>query len=124
MSGYLAFTLDTDGSGFSFLGLVELLIWVVWVVLNVWIWQKTKAVANLLMLLGGAGAALVQLMVFFKEWLGGGIWVASLAAVTLGFFFSVRPLVEAHLATLRAKLNKVTSGPPGAPPSGGTGTPS
>ena len=111
----LAVIVGSDG-GFSFLGLLELLVWVVWVVLNLWIWQKTKAVGNLLMMLGAAGAGFVQLMAFFKEWMGNGIWLVSLAALTAGFFLSVRPMVEAQLAKLREKLHSVTAGKKDAPP--------
>jgi hypothetical protein len=115
MTTDLGMIFDWDG-GFSFLGLLELLVWVVWVVLNLWIWQKTKAIGNLLMLIGAAGAGFVQLMLFFNEFVGNGIWLVSLAVLSAGFFLSVRPMVEAHLAKLRAKLHNVTSPKKDGPP--------
>jgi len=111
----LAFSSDMDG-GFSFIGLLEFLIWAIWLVLNLWIWQKTKATGNLLMMIGAAGAAFMQLMLFFNEYMGNGIWLASLAALTVGFFLSVRPMVEAHLAKLREKLHSATAKKDPTPP--------
>lgn len=81
------------------------LIWAVWVVLNLWIWQKTKATGNLLMLIGSGVLAFIDILAAFT-WRGPGSWLSILALITLsaGFFLSVKPLVDAQLKALQDKL--------------------
>src|SRR5262245_27597336 len=86
-------------------GLVLVLLWAVWVVLNLWIWQKTKATGNLLMLIGAAVQAFFWLMLMLGELMSYWINILALGALTAGFFLSVRPMVEAHLTKLKEKLH-------------------
>jgi hypothetical protein len=94
------------------------LMWGVWVVLNLWIWQKTKALSNMLMLCGSAALALFYIVHAFT-WRGPGTWLVLVGtgALSVGFFMSVRPLVEAQLNALRSKL-----GPKGGSGSSGGGS--
>jgi hypothetical protein len=109
--------------------ILNLLCCSVWVVLNLWLFQKTKAVANLLMMLGAAYILLHFVFVLFGGLLGGP-WMLLLAfsVVTAGFFLSVRAQVEAQLTRMRQRIQEMTSGkkdgsapPPGAaaPPAAG-----
>jgi hypothetical protein len=105
----------------SFEEFLILLIWVVWLVLNLWIWQKSKAQGNLLMMIGAALLAFVSLMGLFNVILGeGAFWLMffGLVALTVGFFLSVKPMVAAQMAAIGGKLKNVTSPPPssGEPP--------
>jgi hypothetical protein len=99
-------------------GLLVVLLWTVWVVLNLWIWQKTKAQGNLLMLIGSAATAFYCLLWMLGEFMSLWILILALGALTVGFFLSVRPMVEAHLAKLKEKLHHATAGG-----KGGGGTP-
>src|SRR5688572_9744156 len=80
------------------------LIWGVWVVLNLWIWQKTKALANMLMLIGSGILALSNILHSFAT--GPGFWLDFFGVVllTVGFVLSVKTLVDAQLAMLKSKL--------------------
>lgn len=87
------------------------LVWGVWIVLNLWIWQKSKAQSNLLMLIGSALLSLAALLWSFGE-VSEFImyWLPFVGAVllTIGFYLSVKVLVEAHLHALQAKLKHAT----------------
>jgi hypothetical protein len=80
------------------------LAWGVWVVLNLWIWQKTKATANLIMLIASGVLAVSYVVRSFAAGPDVIIDVLAVIALTAGFFMSVRPMVEAHLAKLKDKL--------------------
>jgi hypothetical protein len=100
---------DYMPSKFEFYELCHVLVWAVWAVLNFWIWKKTKALGNLLMLIGAGAAAVIWFLALFSYGLE--IWLLFLALVTVthGFFFSVKPLVEAHLAALKTKMQNLTA---------------
>jgi len=93
------------------------LMWAVWVVLNLWIWKKTKASANMLMLCGSAALGLFYLIHAFT-WRGPGYWLVAVGTGVLsaGFFLSVKPLVEAQLNALKAKMHAVTHKSGGSEP--------
>jgi hypothetical protein len=83
------------------------LVWGVWVVLNLWIWQKAKATGNLLMMVGAGVMAVLSLLGAFGQFVGeGGFWLNffALLALTAGFYMSVKPMVAAQLAGLGTKL--------------------
>lgn len=105
--------------GFSFEEFLVALMWGVWVVLNLWIWQKTKALGNMLML---CAAGVLCLTALIRSWAAGLNYIVdflAIGALTAGFFLSVKPLVDAHLKALQAKLHSVThkegGGTPPAP---------
>jgi len=102
---------------FQFKYLLIGLVWAVWLVLNLWMWQKTKAQANLLMMLAAGLLTLTYVMRSFT-WDAPGTLIELIAVVvlTVGFFLSVRPMVEAQLGKLRTRLHSVTSSKKDGPP--------
>lgn len=111
----LPFVAATDYSDlfryrFQFPFLVLGLMWAVWIVLNLWIWQKTKALGNLLMLIGSGALGLAWIIRSFDP--GPGFWldILALGTLTVGFFFTVKPLVAAQIAALKSKLQSATAG--------------
>lgn len=96
---------------FQFDSFLIALMWAIWGVLNFWIWSKTKALSNILMLSGSACLALFYFIHSFT-WRGPGTWLVLVGTgvLTAGFFLSVRPLVEAHLAQIKAKIQSATAG--------------
>ena len=94
------------------------LLWAGWVVLNLWIWQKTKAQSNLLMLCG-SGLLAITYLIRAISWHQPGSWadIVGLGLVSAGFFMSVKPLVEGHLSALKNKLGGGKGG------GGGSATP-
>jgi len=107
----------------SFETLLTALIWGVWVVLNLWIWQKSKATGNLLMLIGAGVLALVDLLLFLLIFFSGmgTLMLIGLVLLTAGFFLSVKPMVAAQIAALQAKAKHIGHKDGGT--GGGTGTP-
>jgi hypothetical protein len=95
--------------GFWFDHFLSGLLWTGWVVLNLWIWQKTKALGNLLMLVGAAVLGFMQFLRAFTWAWGHWLDFLALGALSLGFFLSIRPLVEAQLAALKAKIQSATT---------------
>ena len=111
---------------FYFGELLLALVWGALLVLNLWIFQKTKARGNLLMIVGAALLALSGLL-----WAFTGSEVAELPGVTIrqypdpfvaiwlplagavllliGFYFTVKPMVETHIEALKKKLQDVTA---------------
>lgn len=92
--------------------LILTLVWVVLAVLNFWIWNKSKAQGNLIMLVGAAVVAVFALLMMLGAGVGeAGMWLSVLgqAAFAVGFFLSVRPMVEAQLAALKEKVKSATS---------------
>ena len=100
-------------------GLILVLLWGAWVLLNLWMWQKSKANGNLLMMVGAALLALEFLFMILNVNIGGGLlWaVLGTVALTAGFYLSVKPMVEAQMAALQAKVKGMThkDAPPSTP---------
>ena len=102
------------GGGFIY-GFLLFLIWAIWAVLNLWIWQKSKATGNLLMLGGSAVLAVLYLLASFGvniAW-DAHYWLSlfSLIALTAGFYLSVKPMVAAQLAGIGTKLRAGAESP-------------
>ena len=87
------------------------LLWAGMVVLNLWIWQKSKANSSLLMLIGSALIAVPSLMQGLKIEFGAifWLWTFGSALVLAGFYLSVKPMVAAQLAALQAKVKNAAS---------------
>lgn len=98
-------------ASFTVAGLLMFLIWAAWVLLNLWIWQKTKATGNMLMLVGAGILTLDSLLLWFNQSLGS-YWITliAFALLTVGFFLTVRVQVEAQLAAIRTKIHQATAG--------------
>lgn len=106
---------------FHFPSLVVFLIWLVFAVMAFWIWSASKAKASLLTMIGAALVATGSFFVLIQvgpdpTWLG----IIGFALVTLGYYQTVKPIVDKHLHDLKQKaIAKAASGsstPPAAPP--------
>lgn len=96
---------------FTFKIFLPALIWLVFGVLNLWIWQKGKGQGNLLMMIGGftiGGANLItsfstipEAFLFF--------WVPTIGAALIlaGFYLTSAKLIEAQMAGIKAKMMKL-----------------
>ena len=87
------------------------LVWAGMVVLNLWIWQKSKANSSLLMLIGSALIAVPSLMQGLTINFGGILWLWLFGSICVlaGFYMSVKPMVAAQLAALQAKVKHAAS---------------
>jgi hypothetical protein len=105
---------------FTFEFLLMCLLWVVWVVLNLWIWQSAKSTGNALMMVGAAVFALAYLLFAVQDFPSRFtvVWLPllGLVALTAGFYISIKPMVAARIAGLQSKLKAATSPPPGSSP--------
>ncbi|MGE0193510.1 MAG: hypothetical protein AB7T63_15880 [Planctomycetota bacterium] len=86
---------------------VPFLIWGVLALLNFWIWSKSKAQGNLLMLVGAGIAALAKLIaaIDFPEGKFMMFWLPTIgvAVFAFGFYRTVAVQVSAQLAALKQK---------------------
>lgn len=98
-------------AAFHFSLFLGFLTWGVLAILNYWVWSKTKAKGNLIMLCGAAAVALANIITTFSTFPGEFVllWLPTLGAIafTAGFFLSVKPLVEAQLASLKKKMESL-----------------
>ncbi len=112
---------------FFFGSFLAALVWAVFAVLNFWIWSKSKATGNLLMLIGAGWYALSRFLGTFGTVLLGlenYMWteLIGVGLLTVGFYLSVKPMVEAQIAALQAKVKGLghkeggTTPPPAATP--------
>jgi Na+/proline symporter len=95
----------------SFNWLLMTLIWVAFGVLNLWIWQKGKAQGNMLMMIGGFLLALIWVLLFFESNPGTFLWqwgpVIGSGLILAGFYMTSAKLIEAQMAGIKAKLEKL-----------------
>ena len=97
----------------TFLPIMMLLAWGALFVLNMWVWQKSKAQGNLIMMVGSAVLMLAWLLMLTSEvpstfiyaWLP----ILGTLAFVAGFFLSVRPMVQVHIEALKKKLQEATA---------------
>jgi hypothetical protein len=99
-------------AAFYFEPFLLFLVWGIMLVFNLWMWQKSKAKGNLLMLVGAGCLALSALL-----WAFGTVdskfilfWLPLIGAALLvvGFYFTVKPMVDENIAALREKLKEAT----------------
>jgi hypothetical protein len=88
------------------------LAWGVMVVLNLWLWQKSKAQGNLLMLIGAALLAFMGILGGFGASLGLFVYewfpVIGTILIVAGFYMTVKALVAANIAGLKAKAQAIS----------------
>ena len=90
-------------------GTIVLLVWLGLGLFNMWIWQKEKAQASLLMMIGAFAAAawwiiaLFEILSMFKL----GVWLHSLGLLVFGFGFYVlvKAKVMGNLSALKKKAS-------------------
>ena len=90
-------------------GTIVLLVWLGLGLFNMWIWQKEKAQASLLMMIGAFAEALVYALMLFSITALGTLtpWIATAGMVVFGFGFYV--LVKAKVVGNLAALKKKAS---------------
>lgn len=98
-------------AAFHFSLLLYVLLWAVLGVLNLWIWNKGKAQGNLLMMIGAFTSAGAWLIAMVSDAPGSfiGIWlpIIALGVFVAGFYMTVSKLIEAQMAGVKAKLEKL-----------------
>jgi hypothetical protein len=95
------------------------LVWAAMGVMVFWMWQTAKTAMNWLLLVGVALTALFAILAGVGIWFEGMGWVSVLGAVlvTLGYYVSVKPVVDDRLRRMQAKHQEtVDAAPTGAPP--------
>ncbi len=96
----------------TLLQIVMLLAWVALLVLNIWVWQKTKAHGPLLMIVGASLTALthfITLVAMPTTFLFALLPIVGIGVFVYGYYLSVRPMVQARVDALAAKIRTVTS---------------
>jgi hypothetical protein len=86
---------------------LSFLVWLALAAMAFWVWTGTKATSTLLTMIGGATLALFGLFTGFgiinsfdTFWMV----VAGSALVSLGYYYTVKPIVDAHVRDLTADL--------------------
>lgn len=108
---------------FFFEELLLALVWGALLLLTIWVWQKTKAQGNLLMMIGAAVLTLAAVLFAFtgsetipgfgtiKAFPGSFVmfWMPFIGAILLlvGYYFTVKAMVDSHIEALKKKLHDV-----------------
>jgi len=98
-------------------GILMFLIWGAFAGMAFWAFSASKARAALMTLIGAGLIALVTLLGMFGAFIAG-VWplIVGTALVAYGYYLTVKPTVDAHLAKLKEKAKS-------AKHSSGSGTP-
>lgn len=98
-------------------GILIFLIWGAFAGMAFWAYSAGKAQAALMTLIGAGLIALVTLLGMFGVFIAG-VWpmIVGTALVAYGYYLTVKPTVDAHIAKLKEKAKAATH-------SGGSGTP-
>jgi hypothetical protein len=109
---------------FSFPAFVSLLVWLALAAMAFWVWSGTKANSTLMTLIGAGVLAIDAFFGTFGIW-AGDAWleVGGVALVTLGYYYTVKPVVDAHVRDLKAKALAKASHPSTTPPTASTTPP-
>ena len=102
---------------FVFESFLVFLVWAVMLVMNLWMFQKTKGRGNLLMLIGAGCLSLSALIISFAKIADPGtanfilFWLPLIGAIllVLGFYMTAKPVVDAEIAALKKKLSDATA---------------
>ena len=102
---------------FIFEPFLVFLVWGVMLVMNLWMFQKTKGKGNLFMMIGAGCLSLSALIFSFATIADEGtakfvmFWLPLIGAVllVLGFYTTVKPVVDVHIEALKKKLSEATS---------------
>ncbi len=88
------------------------LVWAVMLVMNLWMFQKTKGKGNLFMLIGAGCLALPALLLSLSHFADPGaarffvLWLPLIGAVfiVLGFYLTAKPVVDAQIEALKKRI--------------------
>jgi len=102
-------------AAFHFEPFLVFLVWAVMLVMNLWMFQKTKSQGNLLMTIGAGCLALGSLLWTFKSFQSIGsfelFWLPLIGAILLviGFYITAKPVVDGQIEALTKKLHEATT---------------
>lgn len=111
-------------AAFAFEPFLVCLVWIVMLVFNLWMFQKTKGQGNLIMLVGAGILALVYLLWAFASVSTFTLfWMPLIGTIVLvfGFYKTAKPIVDQEIGALKTKLHDVTAEK--RKPGAGGGTP-
>lgn len=102
---------------FVFESFLVFLIWAVMLVMNLWMFQKTKGRGNLFMLIGAGCLSLSALILSLAKFADPGaltfvmFWLPLIGAIllVLGFYMTAKPVVDVHIEALKKKLKEATA---------------
>jgi len=103
---------------FSFPVLLVSLVWLALALMAFWIWSASKAKAALCTLIGALLLGVATMFPILGIYSESSFWLMMFGAalVTLGYYYTVKPIVDKHIQDLKEKAKAKTS-------SGGSGTP-
>ena len=102
-------------AAFRFGSLLVFVIWGVMLVMNLWMFQKTKANGNLLMTIGAGCLGLSALFMTFASWESMSefmmFWLPFFGAIllVLGFYLTAKPVVDVQIEALKKKIQEATA---------------
>ncbi len=107
---------------FSFPLFATSLVWLALALMAFWIWSASKAKATLFTMLGAVLLGVGSLIPALGSWSETPFWFTLFGAVlaTMGYYYTVKPMVDKHIHDLKAKAIAKASSGSGTP---GSGTP-
>lgn len=99
-------------AAFHFEPFLVFLVWGVMLVMNLWMFQKTKGRGNMLMLVGAGCLALSALLASFETISTFVLfWLPLIGAILLviGFYLTAKPVIDTHIDALKKKLKEATA---------------
>ena len=99
---------------FVFESFLVFLVWAVMLVMNLWMFQKTKGRGNLLMLIGAGCLSLSAFIISIAKIADPGtasfilFWLPLIGAIllVLGFYMTAKPVVDAQIEALKKKIQE------------------
>ena len=102
-------------AAFRFEPFLVFLVWAIMLVMNLWMFQKTKSKGNLFMTIGAGCLGLGALLYTFLSYESLGkfamFWLPFFGAILLvvGFYITAKPIVDVHIEALKKKLQEATA---------------
>ena len=102
---------------FAFPSFLVFLVWGVMLLMNLWMFQKTKGRGNLFMLIGAGCLATSALILSFAKFADPGtaefflFWLPLIGSIllVLGFYMTAKPVVDVHIEALKKKIQDATA---------------
>ena len=102
---------------FVFKPFLVFLVWAVMLVMNLWMFQKTKGKGNMLMMVGAGCLALAAFIMSVASFETEGsvrfvmFWLPFIGAVLVvaGFYLTAKPVIDVHIDALKKKLKEATA---------------
>jgi hypothetical protein len=111
---------------FVFESFLVFLVWGVMLVMNLWMFQKTKGQGNLFMMIGAGCLAVSSFIISFATIADPGtakfilFWLPLIGSILLvfGFYKTAKPVVDAEIQALRSKIGGTGAEKEAEPPAG------